>query len=82
MKTRFLFTVLTIVMGIGESISLPQATSRITTMAVLGLHPANAASWGEVQAKRFVEVSSPSDSTDISPLHKPIREGSFSTTSL
>ena len=56
--------ILTIVMAIGEGIS-PQAMATITAMAIVGPHPADAASWGEVQAQRFVEVSSPRDSKSI-----------------
>ena len=66
MKNRLLFTViLAVVMAIGEGFSSPQAMATITGMAILGPHPTDAASWGEVQAQRFVEVSSPSDSNPI-----------------
>ena len=57
--------ILTVVMAIGEGISCPQAMATITAMAILGPHPTDAAYWGEVQAQRFVEVSSPSDSYPI-----------------
>ena len=64
MRNRLLFMVIsTIVMAIGEGISAPPARALIATLTFLGPPSAYAASWGEVQAQRFVKVSSPSDSS-------------------
>ena len=64
MRNRLLFMVIsTIVMAIGEGISAPPTRALVATLAFLGPPSAYAASWGEVQAQRFVKVSSPSDSS-------------------
>ena len=64
MKNRLLFTfLLAVLTDTGEG-SLPprsMSTLDLAAMAILGVSPTDAASWGEVQAQRFLKVYSPYD---------------------
>ena len=62
MKNRLLFTVALIVAkAIGEGLSASPAMATIATLGIIGV--SDAASWGEVQAQKYVTVSPPSDSS-------------------
>ena len=62
MKNRLLFAVALIVAkAIGEGLSASPAMSTIATLGIIGV--SDAASWGEVQAQKYVTVSPPSDSS-------------------
>ena len=62
MKNRLLFTVALIVAkAIGEGLSTSPAMATIATLGIIGV--SDAASWGEVQAQKYVTVSPPSDSS-------------------
>ena len=64
MKNRLLFTVALIVAkAIGEGLSASPAMATIATLGIIGVSPSDAASWGEVQAQKYVTVSPPSDSS-------------------
>ena len=71
MKTHLLFIFTALMAIIGEGISAPPSLATMTGIALLGQvhHPADAASWGEVQAQRYLEVSSPRDSSQCDPIH-------------
>ena len=62
MKNRLLFTVALIVAkAIGEGLSASPAMATVATLGIIGV--SDAASWGEVQAQKYVTVSPPSDSS-------------------
>ena len=62
MKNRLLFTVALIVAkAIGEGLSASPVMATIATLGIIGV--SDAASWGEVQAQKYVTVSPPSDSS-------------------
>ena len=62
MKNRLLFTVALIVAkAIGEGLSASPAMATIATLGIIRV--SDAASWGEVQAQKYVTVSPPSDSS-------------------
>ena len=62
MKNRLLFTVsLIVAKAIGEGLSASPAMATVATLGIIGV--SDAASWGEVQAQKYVTVSPPSDSS-------------------
>ena len=64
MKNRLLLTFLLAVLtdtGEGSLPSRSMSTLDLAVMAILGVSPTDAASWGEVQAQRLLKVYSPYD---------------------
>ena len=64
MKNRLLFTfLLAVLTDTGEGSLPPRSMSSLdlAALAILGVSPTDAASWGEVQAQRLFKVYSPYD---------------------